>query len=51
LRKVEHFFHIYKELEGKRVETHGWESREVAERAIRMAIEAAKKHDYAGSPE
>ena len=25
LREVEHFFHIYKDLEGKRVQTIGWE--------------------------
>jgi inorganic pyrophosphatase len=30
LREVEHFFHIYKDLEGRRVEIVGWEKSEVA---------------------
>jgi inorganic pyrophosphatase len=29
--EIEHFFTIYKQPEGKRVEIHGWEDREVAE--------------------
>jgi len=43
LREVEHFFHIYKELEGKRVETLGWEGREAALSVIQKAIDAAIK--------
>ena len=43
LREVEHFFDIYKELEGKRVETLGWESRNAAEGAINASIAAAKR--------
>lgn len=38
LREVEHFFAIYKELEGKRVETFGWEDRSSAIDSIRRAI-------------
>lgn len=34
LREVEHFFRIYKELEGEEVTTLGWEPRDVAERYI-----------------
>ncbi len=30
LKVVEHFFHIYKDLEGRRVEIVGWEKSEVA---------------------
>ena len=38
LREVEHFFHIYKELEGIKVETFGWEGKEAAHRVIQTAI-------------
>jgi len=38
LREVEHFFHIYKDLEGKRVEILGWEKSEVAARVINESI-------------
>jgi len=34
LREVEHFFQIYKDLEGKRVEIMGWEKSDVAMRVI-----------------
>jgi inorganic pyrophosphatase len=43
LREVEHFFHIYKELEGKAVETLGWEDKEAALSVIQKAIDAAMK--------
>ncbi len=40
LREIEHFFRIYKkELEGQRVETLGWEKREVAFAEIRLALD------------
>jgi inorganic pyrophosphatase len=32
--EVEHFFEIYKELEGKTVRTHGWQRLEAAREAI-----------------
>jgi inorganic pyrophosphatase len=38
LKEVEHFFYIYKDLEGKRVQTVGWEKSEVAMRLITDAI-------------
>ena len=34
LREVEHFFSHYKDLEGKRVEALGWESRKIAMQQI-----------------
>lgn len=40
LREVEHFFAIYKELEGKRVETFGWGDRASALDSIRRAVAA-----------
>ncbi len=39
LREIEHFFAIYKDLEGKRVEVVGWEKSEVAMRVIEESIE------------
>jgi inorganic pyrophosphatase len=38
LKEVEHFFHIYKDLEGKRVQTVGWEKSERAMRVISDSI-------------
>jgi len=38
LREVEHFFEIYKDLEGGRVEVKGWSGRERAERLITEAM-------------
>jgi len=43
LRAMDHFFQIYKELEGKSVRTMGWQDRWVAEKIIIGCIEAAKK--------
>jgi inorganic pyrophosphatase len=37
LREIEHFFTIYKELEGKRTQIHGWEGAEQAKNAIAAA--------------
>jgi inorganic pyrophosphatase len=37
--EIEHFFSIYKVPEGKQVEIHGWEDREVAERLLDEARE------------
>ena len=39
--EIEHFFSIYKEPEGKEVEVHGWEDREVA---IELLDEARARH-------
>src|SRR3989337_3162558 len=38
LKEVEHFFHIYKDLEGRRVEIVGWEKSEVAAQVITESI-------------
>jgi inorganic pyrophosphatase len=38
LKEVEHFFQIYKDLEGKRVEIQGWEKSESAMRLIEESI-------------
>ena len=39
--EIAHFFTIYKQPEGKTVEIHGWEDREVAERLL---AEARERH-------
>jgi inorganic pyrophosphatase len=39
LREIEHFFEIYKELEGKRTEMRGWRGPEEARGMIRAARE------------
>lgn len=39
LKEVEHFFHIYKDLEGKRVQTIGWQKSEEAMRLILDSME------------
>jgi len=41
LREVEHFFGIYKDLEGKRVEISGWEK---SESAMRMIMESIQRY-------
>jgi inorganic pyrophosphatase len=38
LKEVEHFFHIYTDLEGRRVEIAGWEKSEVALKVINDSI-------------
>ena len=38
LKEVEHFFHIYKDLEGRRVQTVGWEKSEKAMHVIKDSI-------------
>jgi inorganic pyrophosphatase len=42
LKEVEHFFHIYKDLEGKRVEILGWEK---SESAMRLIEESIRRYD------
>lgn len=44
LREVAHFFKRYKDLEGKRVETIGWEDREFALGRIRHAQQLYRDH-------
>jgi inorganic pyrophosphatase len=43
LREVEHFFAIYKDLEGGRVQTLGWESVDAAHAAIEESVERYSK--------
>jgi inorganic pyrophosphatase len=43
LKEVEHFFHIYKDLEGRRVEILGWEKSEVAAQVISDSITRYQK--------
>ncbi len=38
LAQIQHFFQTYKDLEGKRVEAHGWEDRPAAYKAIIESI-------------
>ena len=42
LKEVEHFFHIYKDLEGRRVQTVGWEK---SDGAMRIVMEAIARYD------
>lgn len=42
LKEVEHFFHIYKDLEGKRVQTVGWKK---SEEAMRLIMESIQRYD------
>ncbi|PIO48828.1 MAG: inorganic pyrophosphatase [[Chlorobium] sp. 445] len=41
--EIEHFFSVYKQLEGKQVESFGWHDFFVAERAILQAIDRKKE--------
>jgi len=50
LKEVEHFFHIYKDLEGKRVQTVGWRKSDVAMRVIREGIERYAKAFLTATP-
>ncbi|MDQ6830806.1 MAG: inorganic diphosphatase [Gemmatimonadota bacterium] len=42
LKEVEHFFHIYKDLEGRRVQTVGWEK---STDAMRIIMEGIARYD------
>jgi len=42
LREMDHFFRVYKELEGKPVHSMGWKDRWEAEQIISRCIEACK---------
>jgi inorganic pyrophosphatase len=39
LREIAHFFAVYKDLEGKRVEIIGWQGAAVAHRSVHLAME------------
>jgi inorganic pyrophosphatase len=38
LKEVEHFFHVYKDLEGKRVQILGWSGATTAMEVIRESV-------------
>ena len=42
LKEIEHFFHIYKDLEGKRVEILGWEKSDVA---MALVVESMQRYE------
>ena len=42
LKEIEHFFHIYKDLEGRRVEIIGWEKSDVA---MALVLECMQRYD------
>jgi inorganic pyrophosphatase len=42
LKEIEHFFHIYKDLEGRRVEIIGWEKSDVA---MALILESMQRYD------
>jgi inorganic pyrophosphatase len=42
LKEIEHFFHIYKDLEGKRVEILGWEKSDVA---MALVLESMTRYE------
>ena len=44
-REIAHFFSIYKELEGKKVDVHGWRSREEALEVIEDAKRLQAEHE------
>jgi inorganic pyrophosphatase len=44
LLEVEHFFRVYKDLEGKRTEIRGWEKSEVA---LRVIADSIKRYEEA----
>ena len=44
LAEIDYFFNIYKDLEGKKSDTYGWEDRTVAQQVIRECVQRYK--DY-----
>ena len=42
LKEIEHFFHIYKDLEGKRIEILGWEKSDVA---MALVLESMTRYE------
>ena len=47
LREIEHFFNIYKELEGKATRVDGWRGLDETHGIIRDAIQAYKRRRVA----
>ena len=46
LKEVDYFFNIYKELEGKKSDTYGWEDRVVAFQVIEESIRRYEDYEY-----
>jgi len=44
LREIEHFFAVYKELEGKHTQTLGWRSSHEAQQLIRLCHQRFREH-------
>src|SRR6185312_14864703 len=51
LREITHFFSIYKDLEGKRVETKGWQDASVARRLIIESHAAFEREQSREAPD
>lgn len=47
LKEVEHFFSIYKDLEGVRVHSKGWKDAAEAKEVVRQCVERYKKRGFA----
>ncbi|MDX1611278.1 MAG: inorganic diphosphatase [Candidatus Thermoplasmatota archaeon] len=45
LKEIEHFFAVYKDLEGKEVDVQGWEGREAAVKTVAACRDRARKGD------
>ncbi len=48
LREIEHFFSIYKDLEGKRTKALGWKNRDIAQEVIHSSHERYMEQRKAG---
>ena len=46
LREIDHFFAVYKELEGKETHTGGWQDRDAAIGAVQAAIRRYSKQSW-----
>ena len=44
LKEITHFFATYKDLEGKRVEVHGWKDADIARELVTKAQKAYTDH-------
>lgn len=49
LKEIEHFFNVYKDLEGSDIGVHGWDGAEKAEQALARALQEAKEKGIPGS--
>jgi inorganic pyrophosphatase len=49
LKEIEHFFNVYKDLEGSDIGVHGWKGAGEARRVLEAALEAADREGLPGS--